>query len=452
MSSTVAIVFFLGIISIAFAIEARGRSDVTRAAWLPLFWLVICASRSISQWLNLSGSTLDSGQGASIDPNLTGSPVDRLVLTIAIAWGIMVLYKRREAAAELLKRNKALLAFMFYLGITVLWSDMSQVSFRRWVRLAGNLVMAAVLMTEPEPLESIRSVFRRSAYLLIPLSIMLVKYFPSMGILYTPLGGKMWIGAALMKNSLAFLCFVMTFFLIWDTLRTSGKKDYARVVLDMTALVMSLWLLRGSGEAYRSTAIGWLIVGIAMLVVLRVPTSRWNFGKLGVLAMVATCLFLVLEFSLGIIESIVTAFGRNMSLTDRVPLWNTLLALGFERVFWGYGYGGFWTQERRAYIEEKASSFTQGHSGYLEIFVEGGLVAIILLGVLLVSVLRKIQRSRFSNYDYAIFRVSLFAMILLANVTESSFARERDLLTFVFFIIALNDAKSNNVVSRQIRQ
>ena len=46
------------------------------------------------------------------------------------------------------------MAFLVYLGITVLWSDISLVSARRWVRLAGNLSMAAVLMTEPEPLES----------------------------------------------------------------------------------------------------------------------------------------------------------------------------------------------------------------------------------------------------------------------------------------------------------
>jgi len=31
----------------------------------------------------------------------------------------------------------------------------------------------------------------------------------------------------------------------------------------------------------------------------------------------------------------------------------------------------------------------------------------------------------------------VFTIVLIANVTESSFARERDLLTFVFFLIAL---------------
>ncbi|OLE53203.1 MAG: hypothetical protein AUI36_17755 [Cyanobacteria bacterium 13_1_40CM_2_61_4] len=146
-------------------------------------------------------------------------------------------------------------------------------------------------------------------------------------------------------------------------------------------------------------------------------------------------MFVVLELSFGIVELTVTDFlGRNMTFTDRVPLWNALMELGLKRPLGGYGYGGFWTAERIAYTD----GFTQGHSGYLEIFVQGGFLAVILLGVLLISVLKSIQSNGLKNYKYAVLQLTFLATILLANVTESSFASERDLLTFVFFIIALN--------------
>jgi exopolysaccharide production protein ExoQ len=176
---------------------------------------------------------------------------------------------------------------------------------------------------------------------------------------------------------------------------------------------------------------------LAMLVGLRVPAIKRNFGKIGVLVILAACLFSVLESSFGIIELIVTALGRNMTFTDRVPLWNTLVAFGMENPYWGYGYEGFWIGSRH-----QIEGLSQAHNGYLEIFVEGGLVAIILLGVLLLSVFRNIQKNGLRDYEPAAFRLCFFAMILLANLTESAFARERDLLTFVFYIIAMDYAPS----------
>jgi O-antigen ligase len=451
MGSTVAIVVFFSFILVGFVIEARGRKKITHAVWLPLFWMVICASRSINQWLNLSGSNIRS-KADYIQANLEGSPIDRVVLSIAIVCGIIIIYRRKEAVIGIFKNNKALLAFTVYLGITVLWSDIGEVSFRRWIRLVGNFVMAAVLMTEPEPFESVRSIFRRTAYLLIPLSVMFVKYFPQMGVLYTRLGATMWIGVALMKNGLGHLCFVFSFFLIWDaitTWRKKGQMKFSRALFDIIILMMCLWLFRGPGGAYSSASIGCLVLGMAMLIGLRVPVNKRNLGGIGVLIILAVALFLVFEYSFGIIKLIVTGLGKDMTFTDRVPLWNTLVDIGLRKPFLGYGYGGFWFGERLDIIED----FSIGHNGYLEIFVEGGLVAIILLIVLLISVLRTIQRSGLSDYEQAVFRLCFLAMILLANVTESSFAREQELLTFVFYIIALNIVTPRKMFQRyhQIR-
>jgi hypothetical protein len=54
----------------------------------------------------------------------------------------------------------------------------------------------------------------------------------------------------------------------------------------------------------------------------------------------------------------------------------------------------------------------------------------------------KIQRNGIYQYESAVFRLCFLMMILLANFTESSFARDRDLLTFVFYIIAIDCAPS----------
>jgi exopolysaccharide production protein ExoQ len=454
MGSTNAVIAFSAFILIAFVIEARKRKKVSPAAWLPLFWMVICASRSISQWMNLSSHEIQD-QAAYIAANLSGSPIDKVALGIIIVWGLIIIYKRRETAVGIFRNNKALLAFIIYLGISALWSDVGDVSFRRWIRLVGNFIMAAVLMTEPDPLESIRSIFRRTAYLLIPLSVMYIKHFPEMGVSYGSwTGEKMWHGVALQKNGLGHLCFVASYFIVWDAFVTLERKvefKSLRLLFDGVILMMSLWLLSGPGYSESATSVGCLIMGVAMLVTFKVPAFKRNFAKIGFLGVLAIFLFFVLEVSFGITELIVAHFGRNMTFTDRTPLWNALIELGLKKPFGGYGYGGFWTVERidmLRQIDEWAGRFTQGHSGYLELFVEGGLVAIVLLGVLLIAVLGKVKRDGMTDYNYAVFRLSLLVMILLANFTESNFPRERDLLSFAFFIIALNDAQASKYMRK----
>ena len=66
---TVAFIIFL------FRRDIRERPNVSGALWLPLLWLVIGCSRSISEWLNTFG--LPVSGGASVEE---GSPLDACVL------------------------------------------------------------------------------------------------------------------------------------------------------------------------------------------------------------------------------------------------------------------------------------------------------------------------------------------------------------------------------------
>jgi len=427
------------LIVMGFVLEARARDkDVSSAAWLPLFWIVICASRSVSQWLSILGigyfNAVDYGHA---DAN--GSSIDKIVLTIAIVLGLFIICRRRGALRRLVNGNKPLFVFVAFLGMTVLWSDIPEASFRRWIRLMGSLVIAGVLIVEPDPITSLRVVLRRFAYFAIPLSVLFVKYLPNLGTLYTALGERMWVGIALMKNGLGHLCLVTSFVLIWEVIIGSrlGKSGMTRprVFFDLMILAMSLWLLKGPGGSNSSAALGCLILGTLMLACSRLPVVKTNFRRIGLFAGIAATYFWLAQSTFGVVEGIVTSLGRNMTFTDRTPLWSTLVDLGSTNLLGGFGYGGFWTDERAAYVATKAGTFRQAHNGYLEIFIEGGVVAIVLLCVALVSVFRSIQRS--SDYESGVFRLCLFTIVLLANVTESSFARERDLLTFVFFLIAL---------------
>ena len=69
--------------------------------------------------------------------------------------------------------------------------------------------------------------FRRLSYLLIPLSILLIKYYPHIGKQYDVLDRRQhYSGATTGKNMLGALCLVSGLFFFWDTVtRWSDRKE-----------------------------------------------------------------------------------------------------------------------------------------------------------------------------------------------------------------------------------
>ena len=128
-----------------------------------------------------------------------------------------------------------------------------------------------------------------------------------------------------------------------------------------------------------------------------------------------------------------------MTFTDRVPLWNSLMEFVLECPLTGYGYGGFWTSDRARAVAAQTIAVTEAHNGYLEILLAGGLIGIALFVLVLARAVLNIQRNQATDYEYGVLRLSLFVLALVANVTESCFIRERDLMTIVFFVIVFND-------------
>jgi hypothetical protein len=157
--------------------ESRGSP----ALWLAVAWMFIGASRMVSQWLG-------AGIGDSADQYLEGSPLDRNILTGLIVAGLLVLAARGRRTGATLWANIPILVFVFYCAISCLWSDFPLVAGKRLTKALGNLVMVLVVLTDPDHRSSVRRVLARTGFLLIPLSVLLIKPtrtgegLPSMGV------------------------------------------------------------------------------------------------------------------------------------------------------------------------------------------------------------------------------------------------------------------------------
>src|SRR5437870_1930094 len=179
MSASIATVVCGFVILALFLFDRDRKSRVSSALWIPVVWLSMGASRAVSQWLGRVGPA-----ASAEDLYLEGSPLDAFILAGLLAAGLAVLFARRRSARTFLRANGPLLVFFFYCAVSVLWSDYPFVAFKRWTKAFGDLVMVLVVLTDPDPSASVKRVLARSGFLLIPLSDLLIKYYPELGRYY----------------------------------------------------------------------------------------------------------------------------------------------------------------------------------------------------------------------------------------------------------------------------
>ncbi len=180
MSPEIATVVYGFVIVALFLLDRDRKSRVSSALWIPVAWVSIGASRMVSQWFGVAPAM------ESPDQYLEGSPLDRLILTGLLAAGLMVLVARGQRAGMFLRANGPILLFFLYGAVSVLWSDYPDVAFKRWTKAVGDIVMVLVVLTDPDPSAAVKRLLARTGFLLIPLSVLFVKYYP------VPAGTERW--------------------------------------------------------------------------------------------------------------------------------------------------------------------------------------------------------------------------------------------------------------------
>src|SRR5262249_47041508 len=147
--------------------------------------------------------------------------------------------------------------------------------FKKWFRDIGIYMAVLVALSERCRLEAVRTVLRRLYYLLVPLSVVLVKYYPNFGKTYSEWGGQEYAGVATSKNMLGLLCLASGFFFFWDVVTRWNQRRYKRVkrviLVDIAFIGMSLYLLNLCGS---KTSTVCLVLGCLMIA-----AAHCNFGR-----------------------------------------------------------------------------------------------------------------------------------------------------------------------------
>jgi exopolysaccharide production protein ExoQ len=422
---TVAFIIFI------FRRDIREKPDVTGALWLPLIWVVIACSRALSQWLNIFG--LPVSGAVSVED---GSPLDAWFFFCLIAVGSCVLVKRQVRVSEVIRDNRWLIIFLLYCFISIAWSDFPFVAFKRWIKILGHPIMALIVLTEPNLEQAVKTLLKRCAYVVVPVSILFIKYYPQLGRGFDAWTGEPFnTGITTNKNALGADCLILGYFFVWyllqtwQTERSSWRRNELRLIVGF--LIGIWWLFL---KAHSATPMTSLCVGV--LVVVFVGSRFIKKNLIGTYLLIALVLTVVAELVFGISGRYSEALGRGSGLSGRMGLWTSLIGLHTNPIL-GTGFESFWLGDRPKQLEGVFFFIpNEAHNGYLETYLTLGSIGVLILIALFLATFWKIRLELFRNFEWARFRLGFFAAIILYNWTEAAF-KTVSAIWFIFYIIAM---------------
>lgn len=435
------LVFILGILGL-FVLDRDQTGRTSFAIWIPVIWLSIGGSRMVSQWLSLTPNAATADQQL-----LEGSPLDRNILGGLTIAGVAVLIRRGKKVRQLLEVNGPLLFFFLYCGISVLWSDYSFVAFKRWIKTIGDLTMVLIVLTEKDRLASIKQLLAWLGFLLIPTSILLIKYYGEIGRGYANYTWEPVVtGVTTGKNLLGMVCFICGLGALWRLVWAVGERGDARrrgpLIAQVTLLGMVLWLF---WLANSMTALLCFLLAASMLIMTsflglaRKPTTV-HLLVVGALSVSASILFL------GVGSGALSAVGRDPTLTGRTEVWEVALRFAGNPII-GTGFESFWLGDRlRSIWAIYWWHPNEAHNGYIEIYLSLGWVGLILLAVVMVAGYQNILVDLQRNPVVGRLRLAFFVAVVAYNFTEAVIRGFHPL--WVFFLLTVLAIPGDAIRSR----
>jgi exopolysaccharide production protein ExoQ len=433
-----AVVIVIGIV-VLFVVDRDRHAPTTRALWLPIIWTSLGASRMVSQWVGDNSATLSAIESAAQAAD--GSPLDRNVMATLIAAGVIVLYTRRREVTRLLHENGAIIALFAYCAVSVVWSDHPAVAFKRWTKAVGDLVMVLIILSEPRRLAAIKRFLAALGFLLMPTSILLIKYYPAFGRRYG-VDGESWAytGVTTDKNMLGVICLVSGLACVWrlSQMKTGvrGRQPRGPLIAQLILLATVVWLMR---IANSMTSIACFVLAGGVIVAMSIPSLARHRMIAHVLVISVLCVASVALFAdagAGLVESV----GRDSTLTGRTDLWKILLTVN-EHPLLGAGYESFWLGERLekiwAMLPWRAN---EAHNGYLEVFLNLGLVGLAILLVVIATGYRRVI-SGLRDPSLGPLRLGYFVAAIVYSFTEAAFRQMSPMwIMFVLMMMAVPKA------------
>jgi O-antigen ligase len=429
--SVASLVYACGIAGLFFL----GRDNSVRtskALWLPVVYLWVLGSRPVSVWLGIQSP-------AGADVQLDGSPVDRIFFAALLIAAICVLLHRGRRIFTFLNANLPILIYFLFCLLSILWSDFPGVAFKRWTKAIGDLLMILIVITDEQPVAALSRLFSRLGFILIPLSLLYIKYYPDLGRGYDPWSGAQSnLGVTANKNILGVVTLVLLLGAVWRVialLRSDEMPSHRRrhLLAQAALLALGIYLLMFANS---ETSTVCFVLGAAVLLVTSLRFVRGNAAAVHVLVLTLVAIVSLVLF-LGGVASVTHTLGRNSTLTGRTDIWAAVIPMAPNPLL-GAGFESFWLSPR---VTQRLGELIPGlplneaHNGFIEVYLELGWVGVVLIAWILLDGYRRSVKAFRREPLLGGLLVAYVLCAMIYSITEAGFRMMHPM--WIFFLLAV---------------
>lgn len=417
-----------------FIFDTDRKVRTSSAIWLSIIWFLLAATAS--KWLQ--------GAPRSAADQFDGNPIQRNIFMILLAIGLVVLLKRSKRTVALLRSNLPLLLFFGYCALSCTWSDYPGIAFKRFIKALGDVVMVLVVMTEPQWVTAIKRVLAWAGFLLIPLSVLLIRYYTHLGRAFkAQTGEQVFIGVTNDKNMLGLICLLVGLAAAWRLIHAWREREWASrscrrpLIAQAGVLAMALWLFAKANSMSSLASFGLALALIFATTLPRVVRKRGMVHLLVGGAIVLASVALFFDFGAGLVQSL----GRDPTLTGRTELWNEIIGMSSNAAV-GAGFESFWMGPRLAVIwSHHWWHPNEAHNGYLEVYLNLGWIGLAFLALFIITGYRNVLSKLRRDTRIGGLMLAYFTVCIIYSFTEAGF-RPLNPIWFFFILASLSVPQS----------
>lgn len=300
------------------------------------------------------------------------------VITTIISLSILIiLINDSKNVKKLIIKNKVLFILLFLFIVSCLWSENRWFSIRKLKNFIGVILAIMVLVKDNKNM--VWSVLTYFIVISSILSYFFIFIMPEYGWMAYE-GSILPKGVFGHKNTLgifgAFGCIIAHY--IYDT-----KKVSHFIILFIACL--GLLLLSRSVTSLLALSLSYAIY----FAIISVSGRLWVL--MAGICIVILCFLINTFIQYDILSNIFGYFGKDMTFTGRSTLWGVLIDIGLKKPILGYGYGSFFRGEETAWLTNLMGwDSPHAHNGFLQVFLESGLVGLTIVCCFLVSFSKRV--------------------------------------------------------------
>jgi exopolysaccharide production protein ExoQ len=202
-----------------------------------------------------------------------------------------------------------------------------------------------------------------------------------------------------------------------DIEKCSGWLNWIRRKLpELLLFSMCIWIL---AIANSKTSMICFCLGVAVFFASRTKFIRISPLRWKCCAWCLVILSLLFFCVTSLREIVANSVGRNADLTERTDVWAGCLSLDTSPLI-GVGFASFWLTKGGLELG-RSLSITEAHNGYLETYLNGGLIGVLLLLAVLSSAAGNTVKQMAIGSAVAYLYAALLLSSIIYNYTEATF-------------------------------